>query len=706
MNARETLLLPLLTGPRQFVIPIFQRDYSWTHPQCEQLLQDILRVAAAPESAIHFLGSVVYVDSEHSDAILPQWLVIDGQQRLTTCTLLLIALRDCLKTFDKPIPVQDSPEALDQQYLQNPYTDSPVLRAKLALRGVDNEWLAHVLLEYPKPDHETSRVPDNLAYLRERIEELNPLLILKGIRRLMIVSVALKAGQDNPQLIFESLNSTGLSLAQADLVRNYVLMGHSEQLQTDWYKKYWQPLETAFGSRYRDLFDNFLRDFLTLETNASKLYKLDKVYHAFREWYPSYLNQPEHRAAALEQLQRMERFGRYYCRFAIGPAGSVAMEVAVARLRSLVDVAAPVVMVLFDCLEVRKTLTEVEFCNAIAIVESYVFRRSVVGAESRSAGTVFSMLAGKINRATPLSSLKAQLARMGRGKEFPSDEAFLLSLTTEDMYHRRNSFYMLSQMTNAGKEKVDLAGLTIEHVLPQKKDLADEWQKMLGSDWQTVQTTHLHRLGNLTLTAFNSEFQAKPFLQKRNRIPGGYADSPVWLNKSLATLETWCAQEIDARSKMLADTALTIWKPLVADPAAIHQADLEEAITNTNGKTLEDVTCSDAVYSMFRELTTYADNLSEEVVELVSTKTVLYRTPAWFVEILPKASCIDIRLAVEAAELSDITLEAIDVDAWGRVIYSAIEGSAGSMFRCNGDDRLQLAKRLIQRTHELVVADL
>jgi predicted transport protein len=705
MIARETHLLTLLTGPRQFVIPIFQRDYSWTHPQCEQLLQDIIRVAKAPDSAIHFLGSLVYIDSDHSDAILPQWLVIDGQQRLTTCTLLLIALRDALKNLGSAVPVQDSPDALDLQYLQNPYTDNPALRAKLALRGIDNEWLAHLLLGYPSPTLETSRVPGNLEYLRERIEDQDPLLVLKGVRRLMIVSVALKAGQDNPQLIFESLNSTGLSLAQADLVRNYVLMGHTEQVQTDWYKRYWQPLEMAFGNRYRDLFDNFLRDFLTLEANASKLFKLDKVYQAFREWYPTHLNQSEHHSRALAQLQRMERFGRYYCQFTIGPAGSSTMEKHVARLRSLVDVAAPVVMVLYDCLDHRQSLSEDEFCSAIELLESYVFRRSVVGAESRSAGALFSTLAGKINRAMPLSSLKAQLARMGRGKEFPSDEDFVHALTTGDMYHRRNSSFMLSCMTNKGKEKIDLNGLTIEHVLPQKKDLADEWQEMLGEDWQNVQTAYLHRLGNLTLTAFNSEFQAKPFLQKRDRLPGGYADSPVWLNKSLARMEKWTPAEIEARGEALARHALTIWKALHADPAAIHQADLEDAISSTGDKRIEDVHCSNAVRELFLEIAAYANDLSEEVVELPNLKTVVYRTPAWFVELLPKASSIDLRLAVDAMELADISSDVMDIDAWGRVMNTAIDGSSGSMFRVSNEERLQIAKRLIQRTHELVVAD-
>lgn len=705
MNARETDLLSLLTGARQFIIPIFQRDYSWAPVQCEQLLQDVLKVAAGPDSAIHFLGSVVYIDGEHMDAVFPKWLVIDGQQRLTTCTLLLLALRERLKELGDKVPAADSHSAIDQQYLQNPFVDKTEFKAKLALRGLDNLWLKHELLGDPKPNNQSSRIPSNLLYLRERIAELDPLFVLKGIRRLMIVSVSLKAGQDNPQLIFESLNSTGLSLTQADLVRNYVLMGHAEQLQTDWYNKYWRPLEEAFGTKYRDFFDGFLRDFLTLELSPPKPFKLDAVYKAFRSWYPAYLNQLSHHPEALERLQRMERFGRYYCRFMIGPAGSPVIETKVARLRSLVDVAAPLVMVLYECVDFLKTLSEDEFCEATDVLESYVFRRSVVGAETRSGGSIFAMLASKINRTKPLPSLKAQLARLGRGKGFPTDDEFLHALTTEDMYHRRTCFFMLSRLTNSGKEKVDLAGLSVEHILPQKADLAKAWKVMLGKDWKQTQIDWLHRLGNLSLTGFNSELQAKPFLEKRNREPGGYAHSPIWLNKSLSRLTSWNAKQIEARGKMLAKTALTLWKELEADPALIHEADLEEAISSLGGKTLDDVMCNTKVKPLLTTLAEFIRGLGVEVIELPNSKTVVYRTPAWFVELLPKTNGIYVRLAAEATELIGISQDISEADAWSFIPNSVVGGTDGSMFWVDTPESHDIATELIRRTHEKVMED-
>lgn len=705
MNARESFLLPLLTGSKQFVIPIFQRDYSWTQTQCEQLLQDILRVASAPESAIHFLGSLVYIDSEQSDAVLPQWLVIDGQQRLTTCTLLMLALRDCLADLKDSVSPQDSADALEDQFLKNKYINKHELQAKLALRGLDNQWLSHELLGDPRPSDESSLVPLNLNYLRGRIPECDPLKVLKGLRRLMIVSVALKPGLDNPQLIFESLNSTGLSLTQADLVRNYVLMGHAEQLQTEWYLKYWKPLEVVFGARYRDLFDSFLRDFLTLELKAAKPIKLDGVYVAFRQWYPAHLNQQINHEQALNRLARMGRFGGYYCRFIIGTAGTPRMEECVARLRSLVDVAAPVVMVLFEHLEVTKTLNEPQFCEAINLLESYVFRRSVIGAETRSGGTIFSALASKIRSDNPLASLKAQLARFGRGKEFPNDETFFDALISEEIYYRRNCFFMLARLTNSGKEKTDLNGLTIEHVLPQKRDLANEWQEMLGEDWKNVQEVWLHRLGNLTLTAFNSEFQAKPFVKKRDLNPGGYADSPVWLNRSLAKLDTWDSLQIDKRGKDLAKLALKIWEPLKADPMAIHQAELDEAINLVGDNKIDGVQCSDYAKPMFLALAQFTRGLGEEVIELAHLKSVTYRTPAWFIELIPKSGSVYIRLAVDIADLADITTNISSANDWAFILNTLIEGRTGSIYLVDSDEKLQIAKQLIRKTHEIVMAE-
>ena len=701
MQARETQLLTLLAGQHQFVIPIFQRDYSWGGDECERLVKDVLAVADGPDGAIHFLGSVVWVGSGSGDAVLQQRLVIDGQQRLTTCLLLLMALRDHLKQSNAQVAPADSTDALHNQYLVNPYVDKPELRSKLQLRRVDNEWLQHLLHEAPEPKDRQSQVPLNLAYLRDLIGANDAGRVLKGIRRLMIVSVSLSPGQDNPQLIFESLNSTGVKLAQADLVRNYVLMGHSEQLQTDWYLKYWRPLEEVFGTSYRALFDSFLRDFLTLELRPAKPFKLENVYAEFKRWYPAYLNRSDNHDQAIGQLQRMARFGRYYCQFIIGPDDSPKMEARLARLRKLVDVAATTVMVLYERMHHDKTLDSEDFCDAIDTLESYVFRRSVVGAETRSGGAIFSTLASKIRNDTPLKSLKARLAMMGRGKEFPSDEEFAIALTTADMYHRRTCFYMLERLTNAGKEKSALNGLSIEHVLPQKAELSDEWKTMLGEQWREIQLDWLHRLGNLTLSGFNSELQAAPFQKKRDLMPGGYADSSVWLNLELAKLDRWTPVEMEARGQKLAKLALKVWPVLKADDAAIKQARLDDAVQAASGKTRADLKCDETVRPWLDKLADFAVALGDDVTEVVSTRSIVFHESTWFVEILPRANGIDMRLACEATELATVATGVQVTAQWAWIANSAVPGTEGSLYYVNSDAKLEAACALIRKAFEL-----
>jgi hypothetical protein len=260
---------------------------------------------------------------------------------------------------------------------------------------------------------------------------------------------------------------------------------------------------------------------------------------------------------------------------------------------------------------------------------------------------------------------------------------------------------MLSRLTNAGREKVALTGLTIEHVLPQKTDLGIEWQEMLGPEWAEVQRVWLHRLGNLTLTAFNSEFQAKPFLQKRDRDPGGYANSPVWLNRSLAKLDTWGASEIENRGKELAKASLKIWKPLVVELAAIEEAELEDALIAAGGRTRAEVLCPEGMRPWLNQLAEFNAALGDDVTEVPSLRTLVYRMPSWFVELLPRANWIDVRLAPDPAELAAIAPGVQASSSWAWIANSATQGTEGSIYSVNSEAKLQDAFALIRKAYEL-----
>lgn len=699
MKAEDTSFLTLLgSGQRQFIIPVFQRDYSWTEAQCAQLLIDVQRVASRPQGATHFVGSVVCVASNDQSAVLPQWLVIDGQQRLTTCTLLLAVLRNQLRKHSGALAITDSPEAIEEQFLLNKFAP-PALRARLALRGEDDSVLQLLLLGKDLPDKPMNRVVANARYFEAALESLDPLALLNGLRRLQVVSVSLKPGQDNPQLIFESLNSTGLALTQADLVRNYVLMGHDEPQQSEWYESWWRPLEQAFGSNYRVGFDNFLRDFLTLELKPPRPLKLDSVYREFRHWYPA-PGDPKNEAENLEKLARLLRFGRHYCSFMFNPQDAGAAQVGLKRLQQLVDVAAPVAMVLLERWRHDKVLSDAELVEALDLLESYVLRRSVSGAETRSGGQVFAALAQRIKLDEPLARLKVALCRGAKGAQFPDDTTFVHALTTQDLYGRRNLKYLLERLTNTGKEKVQTDNLTIEHVLPQKAVLAPEWQAMLGPDWRSEQARCLHKLGNLTLTGFNSELEARPFLEKKKHDVWGYANSPVWLSRSVAAENKWGPAEVEKRGAMLAERALTLWRPLTPDLAMISKVDLEDAVDRSADHSVANLKWTPGIEVWFEQVRAAAMGCSDEVVELPRAKSVVYRAPEWFLEIIPRAKGFTLRFAVDVEDLQGIADGVEDASSWSFILNSAVDG--GSVYVVNTEAQLPHAQALVKRAFEVM----
>jgi uncharacterized protein with ParB-like and HNH nuclease domain len=315
MKAKDIALREFLNGPKQFLVPIFQRDYSWGLKHCEQLWNDVVRIGNDPKSQGHFLGSVVYIAAEDTMAGMPRWLVIDGQQRPTTVTLLLIALREMLleqaAAADDSLP---SHEQLDDNFLRNRYAKGD-RRHRLVLRNADQTTLAAMLDQASIPETASVRLCENLDFFREKLSESKLSGVYDGISKLQIVDVALTLKQDDPQLIFESLNSTGMDLTEADLIRNFVLMRQDEATQTKLYKDQWQPMEDLFGARYRGEFDKFMRDYLALELKPSKQFRSDQIYARFRDYFYSAQKAGESVASV---LARVRRFGGYYARFTLG----------------------------------------------------------------------------------------------------------------------------------------------------------------------------------------------------------------------------------------------------------------------------------------------------------------------------------------------------------------------------------------------------
>ena len=279
MKATQANLLSLLNGPRQFVVPIYQRTYSWTDKQCRQLWTDIVRIAVNDKEPAHFVGSIVYIEKGiYQVTAVPQLLVIDGQQRLTTISLLLAALARALDGTESKSDI--SAKKIENYYLFNGEEEGD-LRYKLMLTQSDRDTYFRLIDGTVLPTKSSARLLENYKFFETQMREsgIDPSVLYRGIGKLIIVDVSLDRMYDNPQLIFESLNSTGLALTHADLIRNYILMGQEPTIQNNLYSTYWYPMENSFGHDvYEWLFSRFMRNYLTLKSKSGAIPKIDEVY--------------------------------------------------------------------------------------------------------------------------------------------------------------------------------------------------------------------------------------------------------------------------------------------------------------------------------------------------------------------------------------------------------------------------------------------
>src|SRR5579859_684274 len=554
MKAGEIKFLSFINGKKHFVIPIYQRTYSWTHEQCQQLWDDIVQVATSRQAEGHFIGSIVYTDiGQHIVDDIEQFMVIDGQQRLTTLSLLLVALA---KAFAESGTSQAMMyENIYESYLINKF-GSGEERYKLFLTQSDKQALKEIIdrTEFVKANGHTSRLVENYIFFVEHIRQstLDLTTIYQGISKLFIVQIAL-GKDDNPQLIFESLNSTGMDLSQADLIRNYVLMGLHNDEQTQLYEKYWYPMEQQF--RYTNstsLFDRFIRDYLTLKQGT--IPNIDRVYVSFKTY------QRSRPATSINELVAdIYRYAEYFVKMAFARENDREIKQALQDINTLkVDVAYPFFLELYDDYT-NGRLAKSDFVAILKLVESYVFRRAICGVPTNALNKVFATLSKEIDKDHYLESVQAAFLQKEGSARFPRDEEFRDELVVKDVYTFSRRHYLFRKLENEGrKEWVNIDEYTIEHIMPQNEHLSIEWQQMLGSEWQNVHETYLHRLGNLTLTGYNLELSDSPFLVKRDH-EGGFANSPLRLNQGLRKLERWDAAEIEERGQALADRAVSIW---------------------------------------------------------------------------------------------------------------------------------------------------
>ena len=564
LQAGETTLNKLLNTSRQFIVPIFQRNYSWQKSQYEQLWFDILRASKFKEKQNHFIGSIVYIDMGTPAGRPQQLLLIDGQQRLTTISILLCAIKDYVQKFNLETKLINLAKIKNQFLYNSDEIDED--RYKLLLNVQDKETyiklIDNTIFTVNKP---ATNIIKCYEFFYERIEDFIKQYgqideIYAGIFKLSLVSISLDKDSDNPQMIFESMNSTGKDLSQTDLLRNYLLMDLTPEKQTRLYKTYWKPMEELFGEDiYKNdvnKFDYFIRDFLTLKSDTGHICKINNVYENFKRYY---LDNNCEKFAVLKDLFT---YAKYYACIDLLQENDDELKLYWQEFKKLDShVVYPFLLKLYDDYS-RQILIKEDCKRIVEVVISYVWRRAIGGLPTKSVSKTFATLYQAVDKDDYVNSIIKAFVFKSSYKRFSSDYEVREKLQTKDIYHFRLRKYLLEALENYyHKEPIDLntANYTIEHIMPQNIEHNLSWQQMLGENWQEVHSLYLHTLGNLTITGYNAEMSNKSFGEKVNG-ESGFNHSHLNLNESIVQCDVWNKKAIQRRTNILTDIILKIWK--------------------------------------------------------------------------------------------------------------------------------------------------
>ncbi len=643
MKADATTLLKFFeqNQTNQFVIPIYQRVYSWEKEQCKQLWDDIIKTGGNDQIEGHFIGSIVFVHDGIYTTNHNELLIIDGQQRLTTITLLFIALRNHLNDEDEFL------EKFSRQKIQNRYLinsdEKGDKKFKLILSEPDRDTLLSLIdKDKRKPSEPSLKIMENFKLFEEWIRKNTDKLetIFKGLDKLMVVEISLEKGKDNPQLIFESMNSTGKDLKQTDLIRNYILMGLEPEKQKIFYKKYWRAMEEVFKQN-ETLFNQFVRHYLTIKTR--EIPNINKVYEAFKDY------QQERGIETEVLLQDLQKYCRYFCQIVFKEEDdNKDLNKALSFLVDLdMDVIYPLLLELYSDYK-GGVLSKQDFIPIIALIESYIFRRAVCGLGTNSLNKVFPSFTKHIQKDEYFKSLKAHFGYLTEKQRFPNNDEFKEHFITIDFYHFQKREYFLERLENfERKERVYAHEYTTEHIMPQT--LEEEWERDLGGNFQAIHDKYLHTIGNLTLTGYNQEYSNKSFQEKRD-MEKGFKQSPLRLNQSLKDLESFGEKEIEKRANDLADWALKIWTYPKLDAETLEKYKPKK---EKKAYDLSSYKFGSHSRELFDILSKEIKALDERITESFMKAYIAYKFKTNFVDIVVQTKDLKLYLNMKFHELQD-----------------------------------------------------
>lgn len=541
MQASETKLRQLIEGTKQYVVPLFQRPYSWSRKQWKILWDDVVEQSKNDGSRPHFFGSIVTTPAKSVPEGVQKYLLIDGQQRMTTIQVLLAALRDSAQIHEPKLR-----DRIEGQFLTNGFDEGDE-RLKVLPTQEDRAAFRSIILRTDGPDH---RLVECYRFFKDSFDRISPSLLdslhLAVVNRLSLVSITCDE-HDNPHLIFESLNAKGEKLTPADLIRNFLLMRVHVGDQSRLFEAYWLPMQQALG----DSLTEFVRHYLMKE---GRILGVADVYFELKDRLAN--AQPRQAEAFLEDLHR---HGMYYSRF-LDPARENDPEIAerLERLKRLkFTVVHPMLLRVFHSYA-EGALTHGQVLETFDLLEAFLVRRLICNVPTNQLRKMLPPIFDAVGGAGPdyLSGLRSQFG----GKRCPDDVAFSAALKSERLYStaEKNARLRLIlerlERSFGHKEQVDFTSAQIEHVMPQT--LNEEWKGELGPNAALDHERYVHTLGNLTLTKYNAELSNCAFARKRVEL----ARSHFELNRHFQGIEKWTAQEIENRAEHLAGLAVAIWR--------------------------------------------------------------------------------------------------------------------------------------------------
>lgn len=626
MKANEVPLNSFLSQTKtQFIIPVYQRNYDWTEEQCKQLFYDILEVGNKPGTT-HFIGSIVFIhDGVYTSSEVRQLVVIDGQQRLTTFSLLYLALYK----YAIENNLEERALEINDTFLINKYVKDETGKLKLKQSDSNAKALKFLMTNNKPEDYsEYSKVINNFNFFKKNITSGNLQIILNGLSSLLFVEISLERGKDDPQRIFESLNSTGLELSQADLIRNYILMGLDPSEQVRIFENFWELIENNAKdyTKEESKVSDFIRDYLTYK--IKKIPNKNAVYDEFKLRYPE-----RNTRFYNEVIQEVKDFSIHYNKL-INPSKEEDIDIRkelnyINRLE--ITVSFPFLLPIYNDYKIKLIGKEV-FIKILKLIQSYTWRRFIVGLPTMGLNKMFLNLYSDIIKTNYYPSLEKALIKKKTILRFPNNKEVEISLAEKDIYNiqSKNRVYFLELLENFNNKEyvsVENPDITIEHIFPQNPDA--KWYDVLDEQSiKEMQEKHLNTIANITLSGNNGSLGNKVFSEKKvlnkDRKEQGYIFSNLRLNTYLKEIDQWNIETLQKRYNILLERFLQIWEY----PNVVIDEDEADADEDFNIYNAPDPRNKKLDYFIFKDEKIITDEVSKMYYHVV--KVIFEENPSAF----------------------------------------------------------------------------